>query len=152
MSDLALYADLSARKLVTSDGGTVSLPVFVLGDQCVCSLRLLEHGEGDVLRGKNLNVRTLRASIGLVLEPPVDGTFTLRFAGDASAELKPGSAAAEMQNALTVLDAGDAYQLQEVVASAPGCWLLRFATTAAVPLSVATNTLKPESFVPCLSG
>ena len=122
MSDLALYADLSARKLVTSDGGAVSLPVFVLGDQCVCSLRLLEHGEGDVLREKNLNVRTLRASIGKVLEPPSGGMFTLRFTGDATVELKPGSTAAEMQNALTTLDPAGVHQLQEVVASVPGCW------------------------------
>ena len=79
MSDLALYADLSVRKLVTSDGGTVTLPVLVLGDQCVCTLRLLEHGEADALRESHLNVRTLRASIGNVLAPPADGVFKLRL-------------------------------------------------------------------------
>lgn len=147
MSDLDLYADLSVRKLITSDGGTVTLPVFVLGDQCVCSLRMMEHGEGDVLREKQLNVRSLRASIGLALEPPTDGTFTLRFAGDASANLNPASSAADMQNALKALDPANTYQLQEAIVSAPGCWLLRFATTNAVPLAVAINTLKPESFI-----
>ena len=79
----------------------MTLPVFVPGDQCVCSLRLLEHGEGDMLREKNLNVRTLRASIGSVLEPPTGGMFTLRFTGDASAELKPGSRADEMKSAVS---------------------------------------------------
>lgn len=147
MSDLALYADLSARKLITSDGGAVSLPVLVLGDQCVCTLRLLGHGEGDALQEKNLNVRTLRASIGKVLEPPTDGAFTLRFTDGPSRELKPGSTAAEMKSALEALDPEGSYPLQEVVASAPGCWLLRFATNVAVPLAVATNTLKPESFI-----
>ena len=101
MSDLDLHADLSARKLVTSDGGSVSLPVFVLGDQCVCSLRLLEHGEGDMLREKNLNVRTLRASIGKVLEPPSGGMCTLRFTVDASVELKPSSTTDEMKGAFS---------------------------------------------------
>ena len=147
MSDLTLYADLSARKLVTSDGGAVTLPVLVLGDQCVCSLRLMVHGDSDALVEANLNVRTLRASIGNVLTPPTDGGFTLRFNGDPSAALNPGSSAIEMKAALDALDPGGAYQLQEVIASNPGCWLLRFATTSAVPLAVAANTLKPESFV-----
>ena len=148
MSDLDLYADLLLRKLVTSDGGTVSLPVLVLGDQCVSTLRLLEHGEGDALRETNLNVRTLRASIGNVLAPPTDGIFKLRFVGDPSGELKPGSSAADLKTALETLDSAGTYQLQEVTASSvPGCWLLRFASTAAIPLGVATNTLKPESFV-----
>lgn len=147
MSDLALYADLSARKLVTSDGGAVSLPVLVLGDQCVCSLRLLDHGEGDALRETNLNVRTLRASIGNVLTPPTDGVFKLQLGGEPSAVLKPGTAAAEMKSALDALNPDGVHQLQEVISTTPGCWLLRFATTAAVPLAVAANTLKPESFV-----
>lgn len=148
VSDLDLYADLLLRKLVTSDGGAVSVPVLVLGDQCVATLRLLEHGEGDVLRETNLNVRTLRASIGNVLAPPTDGSFTLRFEGDRSGDLKPSSTAAEVKAALDALDPEDAHQLQEVVASSvPGCWLLRFASAAAIPLAVASNTLKPESFV-----
>ena len=92
-------------------------------------------------------MRTLRASIGNVLAPPTDGVFKLRFDGDPSAELKPGNSALEMKSALDALDPDRVHQLQEAVASVPGCWLLRFATTAAIPLSVATNTLKPESFV-----
>jgi len=38
-------------------------------------VRLLDHGEGDALRKTNLNMRTLRASIGNVLTPPTDGVF-----------------------------------------------------------------------------
>jgi hypothetical protein len=78
VSQIALYADLAARKLVSRDGGAVTLPSLVFGDRCLCPLSLLERaGEVD-LREKQLNFRTLNASIGKTLEPPAGGAFTLR--------------------------------------------------------------------------
>ena len=148
MSDLELYADLSARTLVTSDGSTLTLPALVLGDQCVCSLRILDRLDGTNLSERQLNVRTLRASIGSVLTPPTDGNFQLQLGAGTSPAFTPASTADAMMSALKAIDDGTPpCDLQEAASPAPGCWLLRFATTAAVPLSVATATLKPESFV-----
>jgi hypothetical protein len=147
MSDLELYADLSTRTLVAKDGSTLTLPTLVLGDQCICSLKILDRIDGGDLTTRDLNVRTLRASIGSVLTTPTEGAFTLRFDGDPSATLSPGTPAAEMEAAIENLDPNGTYQLQEVTASVPGCWLLRFGSTGAIPLAVATNTLQPESFV-----
>ena len=70
MSDLDLYADLITRKLVSRDGGAVTLSPLVLGDQLRCSLRTFERSEGGDLRERDLRVRTLRASIGRVLTAP----------------------------------------------------------------------------------
>ena len=44
------------------------------------------------------------------------GAFKLRFDGDSSAALNPGSSAAEMKAALDAHDPHDIYQLQEVTA------------------------------------
>ena len=77
MSDLDLFADLVTRKLISSDGGAVTLPTFVLGDTLRCTLRTMERFEGGDLRERDLRVRTLRASIGKVLAPPIVGWFKL---------------------------------------------------------------------------
>ena len=77
MSDLDLFADLVTRKLVSRDGGAVTLPSLVLGDVLRCSLRTMERNEAGDLRERDLRVRTLRASVGKVLEPPVSGWFKL---------------------------------------------------------------------------
>jgi len=147
VSDLDLYADLATRKLVARDGGAVTLPVLVLGDTLSCRLRTLDRVEDGDLRERDLNVRTLRASIGKVLEAPTAGGFKLRLNGADSAELRPSSTASEVQTAVqNVDDTDEFYDLQEVVAFGAGCWLLRFANSAAVPLAVAQNALQPESF------
>ena len=77
MSDLDLFADLVTRKLISSDGGAVTLPTFVLGDTLRCTLRTMERFEGGDLRERDLRVRTLRASIGKVLASPIVGWFKL---------------------------------------------------------------------------
>ena len=46
MSDLDLFADLVTRKLISSDGGAVTLPILVLGDTLRCTLRTFERSEG----------------------------------------------------------------------------------------------------------
>jgi hypothetical protein len=73
VSDLDLYADLITRKLVSRDGGAVTLSPFVLGDQLRCTLRTYERSESGDLREQDLRVRTLRASIGPVLAAPTSG-------------------------------------------------------------------------------
>lgn len=126
MSDLELYADLSTRTLVTSDGSTLTPPALVLGDQCICSLTIMDRLDGVNLTEIDLNVRTLHASIGSVLEPPDAGTFSLQLAGNTSPAFSLATTAAQMLAALQAIDEGTlSYDLREVSAPAPR--LLAFA-------------------------
>ena len=69
MSDLDLYADLITRKLVSSDGGAVTLAPFVLGDQLRCTLRTYERSES----GETVGDLVIRASAlkGVEVEPEI---------------------------------------------------------------------------------
>src|SRR6266540_3984222 len=98
MSDLALFADFPGRKLISSDGGAVTLPLFVLGDRPICTLRLFDRPESE-LRELDLPVRTLNATLGKVMESPVLGTFTLRVGVDESSELTVGATAEQVEAA-----------------------------------------------------
>ena len=149
MSKLLLHVDLSRRTLITRDGGTYSMPPLTLGDAATFALRALDRDANNSLVETDLRLRTLRASIGPVLKPPVGGTFTLRFDPDHES---PGIAfdatADALRAAIMALPEHSAFPLAEVLPSAdPGCWLLRFNQSGPIPLSVETNRLLPRSFV-----
>jgi hypothetical protein len=142
MSDLALYGDISSRKLVAADGGALSLAPMVLGDKIVCSLRVLER-QAEAIREKLLHVRSLKASIGKVLTPPTSGGVTLTIGAETTGMINVTSSGAEV---LTAFAAITGNVLAEVQASGDSTWLLRFTAPGIVAIETTTNTLAPRAF------
>ncbi len=145
MSDLDLYADLITRKLVSRDGGAVTLPPFVLGDQLRCSLRTYERSESGDLRERDLRVRTLRASIGKVLTAPRTGWFKLSIGATNTPEINFDANADAFKTA-----AQGSGIIDTVESPVTGTWVVK--TTRADsegpwPISVHSNKLGPISFV-----
>src|SRR5438067_8278479 len=97
MTSIVLYADVPGRSLVTKDGAPLTLPALTLGDQCVFTLKSLDRGEDGTLRERNLNVRTLRSSIGKVLEAPQSGEFTIRIGANESGEVSVSANSGEVK-------------------------------------------------------
>jgi hypothetical protein len=145
VSDLDLYADLITRKLVSRDGGAVTLSPFVLGDQLRCTLRTYERSESGDLREQDLRVRTLRASIGPVLAAPTNGWFKLSIDEFDTPETNFDATAEAFQTA--VQGSGIIYTVESPVT---GTWVAK--TTRpdfeeASLINVHTNKLAPISFV-----
>ena len=63
VSDLDLYADLITCKLISRDGGAVTLSPFVQGGQLRCSLRTYERSESGDLRERDLRLRTFLVEV-----------------------------------------------------------------------------------------
>ena len=102
MPFLDLYGDIVGRRLTDSEGAPLTLPTLVQSDDAVCRLRFLDRVD-DEIREKQVNIRSLKASIGKVQAPPADGTFRLCFGGsqsNASGDLTPAMTADEFKNAL----------------------------------------------------
>lgn len=76
--NIALAADLTVNRLITSDGSTFNFPLITEADTLVCTLRTYQRTDAGDLKEIDLPVRTLRASIGKVYTPPTGGTFKLR--------------------------------------------------------------------------
>ena len=144
MSDLDLYADLIARKLISSDGGAVTLPLLVLGDRLRCTLRTFERSEGGDLRERDLRVRSLHASLGKVMAPPSDGQFTLRAGGHETDAIEANATAEQFR---TALGTHDNFTIEELLTPTAGCWLLRLGGGDPVALELVTNLLRPTTFV-----
>lgn len=145
MSDLDLYADLITRKLVSSDGGAVTLSPFVLGDQVRCSLRTFERSESGDLRERDLRVRTLRASIGKVLAAATSGWFRLWIGDDDTAQIAFDATADAFKTA-----AQGSGIIDTVENPAPGTWFVKTTrpdSEGPWPISVHTNKVGPVSFV-----
>jgi hypothetical protein len=155
MSQLDIYADVTTGKLTGSDGGTVALPAFVLGDIVRFQLHLLTPTDTGTTE-TDLFVRSMRASMGNTLQPPTDGQWDLRIPDAAHAgqyftfgplalDITPDALAP----ALTALFANVAVNVANVQSPAPGCWL--FSVDAANPVDGfeggTGNTLVPVSFV-----
>lgn len=145
MSDLDLYADLITRKLVSSDGGALTLSPFVLGDQLRCTLRTYERSESGDLRERDLRVRTLRASIGRVLTAPTAGSFKLWIGDTNTPDINFDANADAFKTA-----AQGSGSIDTVENPATGTWVVK--TTRADsegpwPITVHTNKLGPISFV-----
>jgi hypothetical protein len=145
VSDLDLYADLGARKLISRDGGAVTLPILVLGDQLRCTLRTMERIEGGDLRERDMRVRTLRASIGKVLTAPTGGWFKL-WIGDHDTPQLAFDADAE-----TFKTAAQGSGIIDTVENpAAGTWVVKTTrpdTEGEYPIYAHTNALAPISFV-----
>ena len=144
MSDLDLYADLVTRKLISSDGGAVTLPTLVLGDRLRLTLRTFERSEAGDLRERDLRVRTLHASLGKMMEPPGTGEFTLRVGGHATGAIP---ATATIGQFRTALGTHDSFTIEELLAPTTGCWLLRLGGGEPVAVELVTNLLRPTAFV-----
>lgn len=145
MSDLDLYADLITRKLVSSDGGAVTLSPFVLGDQLRCTLRTYERSESGDLRERDLRVRTLRASIGKVLAAATSGWFRLWIGDDDTAQIAFDATADAFKTAAQGSGIIDA--VENPVA---GTWVVKTTrpdSEGPWPIYVHTNKLEPVSFV-----
>ena len=145
MSDLDLYADLITRKLVSSDGGAVTLSPFVLGDQLRCSLRTYERSESGDLRERDLRVRTLRASIGKVLTAPTAGTFKLWIGDTDTPDINFDANADVFKTA-----AQGSGIIDTVENPATGTWVVKTTrpdSEGPWPIYVHTNKLGPISFV-----
>ena len=145
MSDLDLYADLITRKLISRDGGAVTLSPFVLGDQLRCSLRTYERSESGDLRERDLRLRTLRASIGKVLAAPTAGWFKLWIGDTDTPEINFDAVADVFKTA-----AQGSGIIDTVESPVTGTWVVK--TTRAdsegpYPILVHTNKLAPISFV-----
>jgi len=145
VSDLDLYADLITRKLVSRDGGAVTLAPFVLGDQVHCTLRTYERSESGDLRERDLRVRTLRASIGRVFASPTSGWFKLMLDATESGEINFDATADVFKTAVQ----GSAI-IDTVESPAAGTWVVKTArpdSEGLWPIYIHTNKLGPISFV-----
>ena len=145
MSDLDLFADLVTRKLISSDGGAVTLPILVLGDTLRCTLRTFERNEAGDLRERDLRVRSVRASIGRVLSPPTVGWFKLWIGDTDTPQINFDANADAFKTAAQGSGIIDA-----VESPAPGTWVVKTTrpdTAGVWPITVHTNKLGPESFV-----
>lgn len=76
-AEIPLYADVTLERLTNRDGGNAALPPFVLGDTKVFTLTLQERTAAG-LQERSYNVRSLRASLGKVMEPSTGGFFRFR--------------------------------------------------------------------------
>jgi hypothetical protein len=145
VSDLDLYADLITRKLISRDGGAVTLSPFVLGDQLRCTLRTYERSESGDLRERDLRVRTLRASIGKVLTAATSGAFKLWIGDTDTPEINFDATADAFKTA-----AQGSGIIDTVESPVTGTWVAkttRADSEGAWPIYVHTNKLGPNSFV-----
>ena len=145
MSDLDLFADLVSRKLVTRDGGAVTLPALVLGDVLRCSLRTMERNEAGDLRERDLRVRTMRASVGKVLEAPASGWFKLWIGDHDTPQINFDADTDTFKTAAQ--GSGIIETVEKPVAAT---WIVRTTrpdTEGEWPIYVHTNRLAPTSFV-----
>ncbi len=145
MSDLDLFADLVSRKLVTRDGGAVTLPALVLGDVLRCSLRTMERNEAGDLRERDLRVRTMRASVGKVLEAPASGWFKLWIGDHDTPQINFDADTDTFKTA-----AQGSGIIDTVEKPAAATWIVRTTrpdTEGEWPIYVHTNRLTPTSFV-----
>ena len=120
MIDLNLFADLVTRKLISRDGGAVTLPILVLGDTLRCTLRTYERSESGDLRERDLRTRTLRASIGKVLAAPMSGWFKL-WIGDTDTPQINFDASAD---AFATAGQGSGI-IDSVESPVPGTWVIK---------------------------
>lgn len=148
MIPITLFADLSTRRLTGSSGtGSPSLPALTFGDGVTFSLRCFDRPGGGDLVEVSPAVRSLRASLGLVMTPPTGGTFKIKVgpAGTASAALAWN---AGRETLLSVLAATAGMpSIAAVTSIEPGCWLVQFEDPGAIDLRTAFNSLDPISFV-----
>jgi len=145
VSDLDLFADLVSRKLVTRDGGAVTLPALVLGDVLRCSLRTMERNEAGDLRERDLRVRTMRASVGKVLEPPASGWFKLWIGDHDTPQINFDGDTDTFKTA-----AQGSGIIDTVEKPAAATWIVRTTrpdTEGEWAIYVHTNRLAPTSFV-----
>lgn len=149
-----LYGDITNARLLRSLGGqTFAFPRLTEGDTLFLGLRLCEQVE-NVLVEKTATVAAVRATISLVDEAPTTGTLQLFIgtgtptAGENLTDALDFTATAgQIQtalNALTVVGTTYGAATVEVV---DDTWILTFdGETAAVPVALRGNTLRPVSF------
>jgi len=125
MSKFLLHVDLSRRTLITRDGGTFTMPRLTLGDSATFALRAYDRDANNALVPRTIALRTLRASLGAVLAPPTEGTFTLRLDPAHESVAIPFDATADaVRAAILALPEASVHPLIEVLPSSePGCWL-----------------------------
>jgi hypothetical protein len=143
-SKITVYSLLPKKQFTGPDGSEAEMPVLVQGDQVDFVLKPLDvDSTGAVIDG-TLNVRTLTASIGTVLNPPAKGQAVLAFAGSNSNPIAVGMTVDQVKSAISAISGIPAVGV--VLAPAVCCWLVKFNSGSAVELTVATNTLFPTSF------
>lgn len=142
---LQLNVDLNTRRLIGRDGGTFELPKLVLGDQLRCQLRLFDRTTTGDLRERQPSIRALRAGLGLILEPPNSGSFSLSLSDNAAASgpIRFNATAADFIGIVReILPTIDSAQAPDA-----GCWLFSLSDGSRAFLEPSQNTLSPSSFV-----
>ena len=150
MQKFLIYGDLTKRRMTDEDGTPMTLPPLVQGDLVTFALRLLDRAETGTPQLVQRNVRSLRASIGMVAAPPTSGHFKLRIGanGTPSILIDFNADRYSLKSALTGLPEAAAYGgIEHAFGTSSGCWMLRFGADIEVPLQAADNLLSPISFI-----
>ncbi|HEY3898915.1 MAG TPA: hypothetical protein VGM54_09900 [Chthoniobacter sp.] len=154
---LNLFADLTQKKLVGSDGSAVTLPPLFQGDTINCTLTVLDRATASSTPAPrtDLNIRSLKAAIGPVNTPPVAGQWSVH-APDPNNEgeflttgnLAYNAAAADVVTAFNAAFASAGWSAACILSS-PSCWLVNLdgVTSSPVTFTAVTNTLSPTTFV-----
>jgi hypothetical protein len=146
-----LVANLSTKQ-VTAGGDAWTPPDYVFGESVTLALRLNQDIDGQTVE-PTLDVRNLRAMIGLVDARPNSGTFALQIgpgpqtSANTTAALQHDCAPSAMAAAITAKTAVITAYGAVSVTKADGSWQLSFGTGAVqVPVKVVSNELFPISF------
>lgn len=121
------YVDLTNSTLSgTINGGNLTIPDLVQGDEIRLGLRFTEQIDGATTEVTR-TINSLRASIGLVDARPTGGTFRLNVAelstyGVSTPAIAYNATAAEMQSALNSVYG--AYSANATVTAKDGSWLV----------------------------
>jgi hypothetical protein len=160
---LELFSDLTQRKLCDSSGATVTLPPLYQGDTLVCTMTVLDKdpNNSNQYATRNFNVRSLAATIGLVLTPPGAGQWAVRAPDPnhdgsylAVAALDNDCSAAEIVTAFNTAFESAGWTATCTIpqlngTNVPGVWVICLAGVASSPVSFqpTTNTLSPDSII-----
>ena len=160
---LALYSDLTQRKLVDSTGSTVTLPPLFQGDTLVCTIKPAAPDplNNNTFSPVTFNVRSLSATIGQVLAAPGAGQWGIKCADPAdptawlaTPHLDSDSSAAEVAATFNTAFDGPGWTAtcnipQRAGANVPGIWIVSLAGVASSPVTFLEdfNTLSPDSIL-----
>ena len=155
-----IFANLTTRSAATEVAPSASaytFPPCVAGDTVGYAIRCFDVLGASSAIERQVGVRSLRASIGLIDAAPTGGSFTLKIgnlvssADNTTAPISVNATAAEVEAALEAVPVTSVYDAVTVWKEGTS-WLVEFAgASAAVPLSVQTNRLVPVSFVRILA-
>ncbi|MCB1209193.1 MAG: hypothetical protein KDK97_07700 [Verrucomicrobiales bacterium] len=150
-----LYCNLSTRTVSEQlTGSAFTWPKVVAGDHLTLSLRFAEKIDGQAIEVSRV-LRRLRASVGRLDARPEQGGYRLKLGNEVAEEgvnltsaIPWDASAAQMAEAFNGVPVLVSAYGNATVELVDASYLVRFANaTAAVPMTVAENSLLPISFV-----